>query len=152
VGVGAVVVRGDHVLLIRRAKRPRLGEWSLPGGLQKLGETVVAAVTREVMEETGVGISPLGVVDVVDLIEHDDEERVRVHYTLVEVAAAWVSGEPIAGGDAADARWVNVREVANLVAWSETVRIIRQGWRLVAAGGGARSHNARDPSAGPVAE
>ena len=94
------------MLLIRRAKPPRQGEWSLPGGLQKLGETVFEAARREVMEETGVVIRPLAVVDVVDLIERDrDDRRVRYHYTLIDVLAAWVAGEAVAAGDAADVLW-----------------------------------------------
>jgi ADP-ribose pyrophosphatase YjhB (NUDIX family) len=135
VGVGVVVLRDGRVLLIRRAKPPRQGEWSLPGGLQKLGETVFEAACREVVEETGVGIRPLGVIDVVDLIERDrDDRRVRYHYTLIDVVADWVSGEAVAAGDAAAVFWAEQAEVRSLVAWSETVRIIERGYRMYAAG------------------
>ena len=131
VGVGAVVVRNGRVLLIRRAKPPRQGEWSLPGGLQKLGETVFEAAHREVMEETGVVIRPLAVIDVVDLIERDrDDRRVHYHYTLIDVIALWVAGEAAAAGDAADALWVEQAAVERLVGWSETVRIIERGCRM----------------------
>ena len=110
VGVGVVVVRDGRVLLIRRAKPPRRGEWSLPGGLQKLGETVFQAASREVMEEAGVIVRPLAVIDVVDLIEWD-EQRVRYHYTLIDILAAFVDGEAVAGADAADVLWAEQAEI-----------------------------------------
>jgi 8-oxo-dGTP diphosphatase len=131
VGVGAVVVRDGRVLLIRRAKPPRRGEWSLPGGLQKLGETVFEAACREVMEEAGVVIRPLAVIDVVDLIERDDQ-RVRYHYTLIDIIAAWVGGEAFAAGDAAAVLWAEQAAVRRLVAWLETVRIIECAYRMLA--------------------
>lgn len=133
VGVGAVVLHGDRqgkrhgdrVLLVRRANPPRAGEWSLPGGLQQLGETVAEAACREVREETGVDIRVLGVVDVIDLIEYDDAGAgVSYHYTLVDVLAAWRSGEATAGEDAADAAWVDLDRVQSMEMWSETTRII----------------------------
>lgn len=131
VGIGVVVLRGEEVLLIRRARPPRQGEWSLPGGLQQLGETVFDAAVREVREETAVLVRPLGVVDVVDLIERDGgpESRVRWHYTLIDVAAAWAGGEPRAGDDATDAAWVPLAAVAATVGWGETVRIVEQAYR-----------------------
>jgi ADP-ribose pyrophosphatase YjhB (NUDIX family) len=133
VGVGAVVVREGRVLLIRRAKPPRQGEWSLPGGLQKLGETVFEAARREVLEETGVVIRPLAVIDVVDLIEGNREgRRVRYHYTLIDVVAAWVAGEAVAAGDAMDVLWAERAAVGRLVGWSETVRIVERAYRMLA--------------------
>jgi 8-oxo-dGTP diphosphatase len=135
VGVGVVVVRDGRVLLIRRSKPPRRGEWSLPGGLQKLGETVFEAASREVMEETGVVIRPLAVIDVVDLIERNaDDQRVRYHYTLIDIAAAWVDGEAAAAGDATEVLWVGQAAVGPLVGWSETVRVIERGCRMYVVG------------------
>jgi 8-oxo-dGTP diphosphatase len=131
VGVGAVVLRNGRVLLVRRAKPPRRGEWSLPGGLQRLGETVFEAARREVMEEARVQIRPLAVVDVVDLIERLDQ-RVRYHYTLIDVLAAWSEGEVMAGADAAEVLWAEWAEVEKKVAWSETVRIIDRAYRMYA--------------------
>lgn len=136
VGVGAVVLHGDRVLLVRRANPPRAGEWSLPGGLQHLGETVAEAACREVREETGVDIRVLGVVDVVDLIEYDDAgAKVRYHYTLVEVVAVWRHGEAIAGEDAADAAWVDLDQLASIAMWSETIRIIHLAHKTWAEAG-----------------
>lgn len=125
VGVGTVVLNGGRVLLVRRANPPRQGEWSLPGGLQRLGETVAEAGRREVKEETGVDVRVLGVVDVVDLIEYDDTgSAVRYHYTLVELVAAWRHGEARAGEDAAEAAWFELDRLAAVEMWPETIRII----------------------------
>ena len=86
VGVGAVVFKDDAVLLIRRAKPPRAGQWSLPGGVQELGETWAECAHREIAEETGVEIELIGLVDVVDAITPDDDARIARHFTLVDVA------------------------------------------------------------------
>lgn len=133
VGVAAIVFRAGRVLLVRRAKAPRQGEWSLPGGLQKLGETVAAAACREVLEETGLAVRILGVADVVDLIERESvgtqgdgaaAGRVRYHYTLVDLVGSWVAGEPRAGSDAAEAVWADLAALDDYRLWSETTRVI----------------------------
>lgn len=124
VGVGVVVWRGDRVLLVRRGRPPRLGEWGLPGGGQEVGETLFEAAVREVREETGVTIEPLQILTAVDGITRDEEGRVRFHYTLIEVAAEWRAGEPRPSDDVTDVRWAGLEEVEELVAWDETRRII----------------------------
>ncbi len=125
VGIGVVVLRHRQVLLVRRANPPRAGEWSLPGGLQHVGETIAQAGLREVKEETNVDIRVWGVVDVVDLIEYEDTgTKLSYHFTLVELLATWLSGEIIAGEDAADAVWVDLDRLSLMQMWKETVRII----------------------------
>lgn len=124
-GVGIVVLRNDTVLMVRRAKPPRQGLLSLPGGLQELGETIEAAARREVLEETGLQIQLVSFLDVVDSITYDDWNQIRYHYTLCEFAAIAPVGEPIAGDDATDALWIRLDELDDLDLWSETVRIIR---------------------------
>jgi 8-oxo-dGTP diphosphatase len=124
VGVGVVVLGAGKVLLVRRGKPPRENQWSLPGGAQKLGETVFETAAREVREETGLAVEVLGLIDVVDSIRNDDAGRVHYHYTLVDVFAAVRDGALRAGGDAADVAWFDVADVASLGMWSETERII----------------------------
>lgn len=125
VGVGVVALRGDDVLLIKRGKPPRLGQWSLPGGLQELGETAAEAACREVMEETAVKIALGPVLDIIDVIRRDDDARIETHYTLIDYAARWVSGEPVAGDDAMHAEFIPLRDIEALGMWDETVRIIK---------------------------
>lgn len=125
VGVGVVVLHQDRVLLVRRGKPPRLGQWSLPGGVQELGETVHEAGRREVREETGLEIEIFGLIDVFDSVQRDEAGRVRFHYTLIDLAAHWRSGVPLAGDDAADAAWMPLAEIGALGLWSETERAIR---------------------------
>lgn len=124
VGVGVVVWRGAEVLLIQRGKPPRQGQWSIPGGIQHLGETVFEAGRREVREETGLEIEIVDLLAVVDSIQHDAERRVRYHYTLVDLFAEWREGEARAQDDAADVAWVALGDLGRYELWDETVRII----------------------------
>jgi ADP-ribose pyrophosphatase YjhB (NUDIX family) len=131
VGVGAVVWRGGRVLLVRRAQPPRAGQWSLPGGAQRVGETLAEAVAREVREETGLELERLQLVTTLDLIERDEAGRVRYHYALVDFTAeAAPAGEPVPGDDAAEAAWFELAALDALGLWSETVRIIHAAARL----------------------
>jgi 8-oxo-dGTP diphosphatase len=125
VGVGAVVWRDGRVLLVRRGKPPRLGQWSLPGGAQHLGETLAEAIGREVAEETGLALARVELLTTVDLVERDEEGRVRFHYTLVDFTAEAGPGEPVPGDDASAVGWFTPGEALGLGLWSETARIIR---------------------------
>lgn len=119
--VGVVCLRGDSVLLIRRGTPPRQGEWSLPGGRIEPGERAADAALRELREETGVAAEITGLIDVVDGLFPEAGR----HYVLIDYAARWLSGEPVAGDDAVEARFVALEEVETLIGWSETRRIIR---------------------------
>lgn len=130
VGVGAIVWREDKVLLVRRAKAPRMGAWSIPGGAQKAGETVYEAACREVREETSLTIRVLGLVDVVDSIRHDEQGRVQFHYTLVDVHAEWETGDPRADTDVSEAAWYSREALPALGMWKETVRVIERSHQL----------------------
>jgi len=125
VAVGVVVWKDDEVLLIRRAKPPRRGEWSTPGGAQELGETVKDTATREVREETGLDVTVTDLIEVVDFIERDDTGRVSYHYTLVDWSAEWRNGEALPSDDVSEIMWVDPAELESYGIWSETVRIIR---------------------------
>lgn len=124
IGVGVAVWKAGKVLLIRRAKPPRAGEWSLPGGRQKLGETVREAAAREVREEAGLEIAVGALVDVIDSVTRDGAGAVEYHYTLVDFTADWVSGEAVAGTDAAEAVWADPGDLARFGLWQETLRVI----------------------------
>ncbi len=127
VGVGVVVRQAGKVLLIKRGQPPRQGEWSIPGGLVRLGERMEDCAIREVMEETGLSVRLAGFIDVVDLIERDETSAVRYHYAMVDFVADWVSGEAMAGDDAADVAWVALEELESYRLWEKTAEIIRRG-------------------------
>lgn len=124
VGVGVVVWHGERVLLIKRSKPPREGQWSLPGGAQQLGETLAEAAKREVAEETGIDIDLGDIIATLDLIDRDEAGGVRHHYTLVDFVAEALHAVLQAGDDAADARWFERTQIDGLGLWSETIRII----------------------------
>jgi ADP-ribose pyrophosphatase YjhB (NUDIX family) len=126
IGVGIICFKGDDVLLIKRGKPPRAGSWSLPGGRQKLGETVRECALRELVQETGVEAEIGALVDVVDSITRDGQGAPQFHYTLVDFRADWIAGEPRAGGDAADACWVSRSDLSGLELWAETRRVIER--------------------------
>jgi len=125
VGVGCLVWKDGQVLLIRRGKPPGYGEWSLPGGSQELGETLFAAAEREVMEETGVRAQARSVLTAVDNIVHDADGRLAFHYTIVDVEADWIAGDPVPGDDALDARWADLAACEALVAWEPLKQVLR---------------------------
>jgi 8-oxo-dGTP diphosphatase len=118
---GVVCLKDDQVLLIRRGKAPRLGEWTLPGGRIEPGERAVDAALRELREETGVEAEITGLIDVVDGLFPE----AGMHYVLIDYAARWQSGEPVGADDALEARFVPLDQVDSLIDWSETRRIIR---------------------------
>ena len=125
--VGVVCLKGESVLLIRRGRPPRQGEWSLPGGRIEPGELALDAALRELREETGVEARIVGLVDVVDGILPE----AGLHYVLIDYAAVWVSGEPVAGDDAIDAAFVPLVEIEDRLDWSETVRVIRRAEQII---------------------
>ncbi len=107
----AAIFRGDEVLIIERAKPTLSGIWSLPGGHIEPGERAAEAATREVWEETGVTVEILALADVVDVILRDGNDRLSAHFVIAAFHGRWLAGEPMAGGDASDARFVPVTEL-----------------------------------------
>lgn len=135
VGVGVAIFKGEDVLLIKRGKEPRKGQWSLPGGAQELGETTLQAAHREVLEETGLTVDIREIVDVVNVIQKDDSGAIAYHYVLVDYVAEYVSGTAIAMDDAVDAKWVDSRTISTTDLWSETIRIILKSKEILSKNG-----------------
>ena len=124
VGVGVIVFRDKDVLLVKRNKDPNKGFWSIPGGKQILGETIVEAAQRELVEETGVRVDSLLLVDVADAIISDAEGKIKYHYTLVDYMGHWYSGNSRAGDDAQEVRWVQMNELSSYSLLEKTMNII----------------------------
>lgn len=110
VGVGGVVIRDNKVLLIRRGREPLKGEWSIPGGMLELGESLTDGVKREVLEETGLGVRPLEVLTVFDRVQKNGE-RIQYHYVIVDYVCRLTGGRLKSGSDVLDARWVTREEL-----------------------------------------
>ena len=130
VGIGVVLLRPScsdapaSVLLVRRGKAPAAGRWSLPGGAQELGETAEQAARRELAEETGLAAGPLVLAANVDSIHRDAEGRVQFHYTILDFAALWQGGDPVAGGDATEAVFAPLYDLGRYELWTEAHRVI----------------------------
>lgn len=121
VGIGAVVWKDDRVLMIKRAKPPAMGAWSLPGGGLEVGETLFGGAAREVLEETGVTCEPVCILTAIDGITRDAAGRAQWHYVIVDVVADYVSGDAVAGDDSLEARWMSLAEVDDH-AYSDAIR------------------------------
>ena len=126
VGVGVIVFRDKEVLLVKRNKDPNKGQWSIPGGRQMIGETTAEAAQRELLEETGVKVDRLLLVDVVDAIIPDVEGKIKYHYTLVDYMGQWYSAESRPGDDAQEVRWVRFNELSSYSLLEKTMNIIQK--------------------------
>jgi 8-oxo-dGTP diphosphatase len=115
VGVGVIVWRDGKVLLARRARPPRLGEWSIPGGAQQVGETVAQAAEREIFEETGLTVRAAELVSVEDAVTRDADGAVLYHYTLIEIAADRQAGDATAADDVDAVVWATPAEAETLL-------------------------------------
>jgi mutator protein MutT len=110
-GVGAVIVDGDRVLLVKRGQEPLKGEWSLPGGVVDAGETLQAAVAREVLEETGLIVDVARLLEVVERITRDDDGRVRYHFVIVDYLCRPTGGALAAASDADLVEWARLDDL-----------------------------------------
>lgn len=130
--MGAVVFNEDKVLLVLRGKPPAEKQWSIPGGCVELGETLQEAAEREITEETGIVIQAKKPIYTFDVIERDEDGKIRFHYVIVDLAADYVSGELKAGDDAVDVSWVSRKDLNNLNVSNATRKLLAQcyGWTL----------------------
>ena len=128
VGVGAIIIEQDRVLLVKRGNPPLAGEWSIPGGVLEMGETLRQAAVREALEETGLTVEAGELLGVYDRILRDADERTRYHYVLIDFLCRRIAGEPQAAGDAAEARWFTRGGVGQLSLAEDTADVIQLGF------------------------
>ncbi len=104
----AVLYHQEQVVLVRRGQPPNQDRWGFPGGKIEPGETFAEAAVRELAEETGIKARAGRLLTTLDAISYDADQTLAHHYLLIAVECHWLSGEPVAASDAADARWVAV--------------------------------------------
>ena len=127
IAVGAVIVDGSRVLLVRRATEPLKGEWSVPGGMLELGEKLFDGVRREVLEETGLVVEPDEVLDAFDSIITDNQGRTQYHYVLIDYLCRRISGEAKAGTDVSEVRWVGEVSLPSMNLRASIEQVVRKG-------------------------
>ena len=112
-GVGALVIHDNKVLLVRRARPPCAGEWAIPGGKVKTGETLRQAAEREIREETGLCIAAGKPIFTFDHIERNERGNLTCHYVVTDLVARYISGNLHADSDATEARWFDKQDIGN---------------------------------------
>ena len=131
IGVGAVIIRGDHVLLVRRATEPLKGEWSVPGGVLELGEKLRDGAAREALEETGLRVEVGEVLDVFDSIFTDSEGRTQYHFVLIDFLCRPASGEATPGSDVSEVTWVAQADLDVMNLRASIAQVVRKGLAAV---------------------
>jgi ADP-ribose pyrophosphatase YjhB (NUDIX family) len=127
IGVGAVIVEGGRVLLVRRDTEPLRGEWSVPGGMLELGEKLRDGVCREALEETGVTVEPGEVLEVFDSIFTDGLGKTQYHYVLIDYLCRPISGVAQAGSDVSDVRWISLEALPAMGLRQSVEQVVRKG-------------------------
>jgi 8-oxo-dGTP diphosphatase len=112
--VSAAIIRDGHVLVVRRARAPAAGLFTLPGGVVECGETLVEAVVREAREETGIAIEPVALAGHREVVTRAADGRVERHFVILAFAARWMAGEPSLSDELAEARWIRPAELKTL--------------------------------------
>jgi ADP-ribose pyrophosphatase YjhB (NUDIX family) len=150
VGVGGVVIQDGRALLIRRGTEPLKGEWSIPGGMLEVGETLVEGVERELLEETGLTVRVIELIEVFERISHaeipDDisrtNKRPRYHFVIIDYLCEVVSGDAVAGGDVTDLAFATEEDLSRFNLTPTATRIFKKAFVMAAA----RNRVGRDPS------
>ena len=125
VGVGAVVINNNKLLLIKRGSEPNKDMWAIPGGIVEIGERLEDAVVRELEEETGLKGKPLGIISVDEYIEYDDNKKVKYHFILVDFLIE-TSGTPQPSSDAKEVTYIDINDIDNIAITPSTRRLIKK--------------------------
>lgn len=139
VAVGGVVIDQGRVLLIRRGQVPLEGRWSIPGGILEIGETIAAALERELKEEAGIAVRTLGLIEIYEKVLRDAEDHPQYHFVILDYMCEFVEGEVKAGGDVTEATWVSEAELEKMQLTSAALRVVKKAFEFA----GRRSAAAR---------
>lgn len=129
IGVGAIIIEGSRVVLVKRAHPPLQAQWSIPGGVLEVGELVREAAVREAREETGLTVETIELLGVYDRVLRNPEQRVQYHYVLIDFLCRRVAGELAAASDAAEVRWFTREELPGLKLAEDTMDVIGKGFQ-----------------------
>ena len=129
VGVGAIIFDRDRILMAQRGKEPLKGWWSLPGGAVETCELLKTAVCREVLEETGLIVEPVGLFEIFERIMRDAEGTPEYHYVLIDYVCRITGGELRPGDDVCSVEWVRRRDLPNLTITEGTLGVIEKAFR-----------------------
>jgi 8-oxo-dGTP diphosphatase len=130
--VSAVIVRDDKVLIVRRARPPASGLYTLPGGGVEVGETLVQAVVREVREETSLTVAPVALAGYREAIIRDADGRIERHFVILPFATRWIAGEPILNEELSEAMWIDPPEIAGFTTTAGLAEIVDNALALLA--------------------
>ncbi len=128
IGVGAIIVEGERVVLVKRAHPPLQAQWSIPGGVLEVGELLREAAVREAREETGLTVEAVELLGVYDRVLRDPEQRVQYHYVLIDFLCRRVAGDLAAATDAAEVKWFTQKQLPALNLAEDTVDVIQKGF------------------------
>ena len=129
VGIGAIMLRRDRILMAQRGKEPLKGWWSLPGGALEIGESLHDGICREVREETGLEITPLGVLEIFERIIRDDAGVPEYHYVLIDYVCRVTGGKLFPGDDVCAVEWVRQKDLHTLQITEGTLAVIDKAFR-----------------------
>ena len=129
IGVGVLVLHGSEVLLVKRGQEPAKGEWSVPGGLVELGESVKEAAHREVREECNIHINLIKQIELFEFIEKDEKKSIKYHYVILDFLAEYVDGEPYASSDVSDTQWVQVSDLDRMDCNASIKKLVQKAFK-----------------------
>lgn len=133
--VSAAIIRNGKVLVVRRARKPALNLYTLPGGAVEAGEPLTDAVVREVREETSLDVEPVALAGHREVIVRDDAGRVERHFVILSFAAHWRGGEPVLNDELDDARWLDPAELSGYRTTDGLAEIVDAAAKLLARAG-----------------
>ena len=134
VGVGGVVISNGRALLVRRGSAPLEGQWSIPGGMLEVGETILEGVRRELLEETGIEVRVGELIEVFERITPDGNSKTRYHFVVLDYLCEPVSGEARAGSDVVDVAWASPAELASYSISETATRVILKAFKMAQRG------------------